>query len=124
MIRTNPDAFFAEMGEQLLLIGEEIRATDVVDDRIDLLAIDPEGAATIIELKRRDHKLHLLQALAYASMVSRWTPQRFVEERSRLSGASRVDAEEEIEQYLAEDFGTLNQSQRVVLIAEGFGRYR
>ena len=37
MIRNSPDAFFDEMGEKLLLIGEEIRPTDFVDDRIDLL---------------------------------------------------------------------------------------
>jgi hypothetical protein len=120
MIRANPEAFFAEMGERLLLVGEEVRPTEVVDDRIDLLAIDPQGAATIIELKRRDHKLHLLQALAYASMVYRWPPERFVDERARLLSKPRAECEDEIEQYLLEDFGTLNQRQRVILIAEAF----
>ena len=62
MIRNSPDEFFAEMGEALLLLGEEVRPTDFVDDRIDLLAIDQHGATVIVELKRGTHKLQLLQA--------------------------------------------------------------
>jgi len=120
MIRNSPEEFFSEMGEEWLLVGEEVRPTDIVEDRIDLLAIDRQGAAAIIELKRRDHKLLLLQALSYASMVSRWAPERFVDERSKLLSKPRADVEDEIEQHLSEDFGTLNQSQRVILIAEGF----
>ena len=43
MIRQSPDAFFAGMGESLLLVGEEVRPTHFVEDRIDLLAIDQQG---------------------------------------------------------------------------------
>lgn len=40
MILNSPDDCFAEMGEPLLVLGQEVRPTDFVDDRIDLLAID------------------------------------------------------------------------------------
>ena len=47
MICNAPAQFFAELGEEFLQIGEEIRPSEVVDDRIDVLAIDPTGAAVI-----------------------------------------------------------------------------
>jgi RecB family endonuclease NucS len=72
MILRSPETFFEELGERLLLIGQEIRPADFVDDRIDVLAIDENGNAVIIELKRGSHKLQLLQSLAYAGMVARW----------------------------------------------------
>ena len=40
------------MGEALLLLGEEVKPDSFVDDRIDLLALDQQGASVIIELKR------------------------------------------------------------------------
>ena len=120
MIRQSADAFFSEMGEDLLLVGEEVRPTDFVEDRIDLLAIDQQGAAVVIELKRGSHKLHLLQALAYVSMVSKWEAGRFIAERSRFTNTPSEDAEEEIEQFLLEDINTVNDAQRVILLAGDF----
>ncbi|MCH7592515.1 MAG: hypothetical protein IH989_07035 [Planctomycetes bacterium] len=120
MIRNSPDAFFAEMGEQLMLVGEEIRPAEFVDDRIDLLAIDKEGASVVIELKRGTNKLQLLQGLAYAAMVSKWENSRFLAERQRLTGGSAEDVESEVEGFLVEDTDELNQSQRIVLMAEDF----
>ncbi|MFO7956075.1 MAG: hypothetical protein R6X33_03130 [Candidatus Brocadiia bacterium] len=120
MIRNSPEAFFAEMGEELLLLGEEVRPAEFVADRIDLLAIDQQGATVVLELKRGNDKLQLLQALPYASMVAAWDSQQIVSERSRFAGTSVEQAEEDIEQFLLEDIGELNESQRVVLLADGF----
>jgi hypothetical protein len=120
MIRNSPKAFFGEMGEELLLIGEEIRPDDFVDDRIDLLAIDKAGDSVIIELKRGVNKHQLLQALSYTAMVSKWDVTRFIEERALLAGQTEQDAEDEIEQFILEDIEDLNADQRVVLIAEDF----
>ena len=120
MIRNSPDAFFEEMDEKLLLIGEEVRPAEFVEDRIDLLAVDQQGSLVIIELKRGSHKLHLLQALAYASMVSKWERDRIVAERQRFAGLSEDEAEGEIDDFLLQDAGSLNDSQRIILVAEDF----
>lgn len=120
MIRNSPDAFFGEMGERLLLVGEEVRPADFVDDRIDLLAIDQQGASVIIEIKRGAHKLQLLQALSYAAMVSKWDASRIIEERRHLANQSEEVTEEEVERFILEDLDDLNWTQRIILIAEGF----
>lgn len=119
MIRQSPDVFFREIGEELKLIGEEVRPADFVDDRIDLLAIDKVGVTVVIELKRGTQKLHLLQALAYAAMVSKCPASRIAEEYSRLAGKGTSQAEEEIEDFLDED-ATPNLTQRIILLAEDF----
>lgn len=120
MIRNAPVEFFAELGENFLPIGEEIRPSEIVDDRIDLLALDTDGATVIIELKRGAHKLQLLQALSYAALISDWTSERLIAERSRFSRRSDNGAEEEIDEFLDEGSSTLNASQRVILIAEEY----
>jgi len=120
MIRNSPEAFFLEMGEPLLLIGEEVRPTDFVEDRIDLLAVDKQATAVVVELKRGTDKLQLLQTLAYASMVAEWEAERVIAERARLTNGAEEAAEEEIQEFLDEDIGELNGSQRIVLLAEDF----
>jgi hypothetical protein len=120
MIRQSADDFFAELGERVLLIGEEVRPVEFVDDRIDLLALDEQGAAVVIEIKRDYHKLQLLQALAYSAMVSRWDRSRLVEERSRLVERPIRSVEDELDQFLLEESSDLNDTQRVILLAEDF----
>jgi hypothetical protein len=120
MIRSSPDDFFAEMGESLMLIGEEVRPTDDVDDRIDLLAVDDSGAAVVIELKRGSHKLQLLQALSYAATISAWQAEQFLELRAELLSKSDAEVEEDLGEFLADEVSSLNRTQRVVLIAEAF----
>jgi hypothetical protein len=120
MIRNSPEAFFAEMEETLLLLGEEVRPAEFVEDRIDLLAVDQQGALVVIELKRGSHKLHLLQVLAYAGMVSKWEQDRIIAELQKFKGLSEDEAEGEIEDFLLQDTGSVNDSQRIILIAEDF----
>ena len=118
MICNSSDAFFQEMSEDIMLLGEEVRPSDSVEDRIDLLAIDREGGMVVIELKRGNHKLHLLQALSYVSMISDWQTEDVV---MQYENYSRVEEpEESIEQFLNEDIDSINSSQRIILIAEDF----
>lgn len=120
LIRQNAEAFFTEMGETLLLIGEEVCPTDVVDNRIDLLSVDKDAAAVIIEIKRGNDRLQLLQALSYTAMVSKWQPQQLIDSLSVLSNVSAEEARDQIEEFLDTDMSALNQRQRVVLLAEAF----
>jgi len=120
MVKNSPDAFFEEMGESLLLIGNEVRPTDFVEDRIDLLAVDQQGSLVVVELKRGSQKLQLLQALSYASMISKWEHSNIIAQRQRFSGQSEEDVEDEIEQFLLQDVASLNDSQRIILVAEDF----
>jgi RecB family endonuclease NucS len=78
MIVTAPGAFCAEIAEELLFLGEEVTPTDVVSDRIDILAMDRQGAVVVVELKRGANKLQLLQALSYAAMISEWETEGIV----------------------------------------------
>jgi RecB family endonuclease NucS len=61
MICANPDAFCAELDERLRIVGQEIRPSESIADRIDILAIDDSGAAVVIELKRGTHMLDALE---------------------------------------------------------------
>jgi len=59
---------------ETLVISEEFSSWDKSDRRIDLLAVDEQARLVVIELKRTtDDSFADLQALRYASMVSRMT---------------------------------------------------
>lgn len=118
MICNSPDAFFKEMSENILLIGEEVKPSEHVDDRIDLLGIDKDGKSVVIELKRGSNKLHLLQALSYSAMISDWLPEDLISQYQLFSKATLP--KDAMEQFIAEDFDSLNSAQRIILIAEDY----
>jgi hypothetical protein len=112
-ISNSPDAFFQELGLELFLIGKEIMPSKSVQDRIDLLAVDKEGSIVVIELKRGNNKLQLLQAISYAGMISQWSAEEFLGLLSR-------DRKEMLADFLEVDLEDVNRAQRIVLIAEEF----
>lgn len=60
------------LGEPLFIIGRQVIIPDV-KDRLDLLALDPQGNSVIIELKRGKLKDPVdMQALRYASYIANW----------------------------------------------------
>ncbi|MCW1996410.1 hypothetical protein ABIE85_005130 [Bradyrhizobium diazoefficiens] len=120
MICTDPDSFCEEMGENLWVIGQEVRPSDAVPDRIDILATDEDGTTVVIELKRGTHKLQLLQAISYAGMISKWPSDRFVQTLATNYKQSYDDARAEIEEHIGSDVSAINQDQRIILVAEDF----
>jgi RecB family endonuclease NucS len=78
-IYNSPDAFCQELGQDLTIIGKEVRPSPEVADRIDLLALDRQGNSVIIELKRGNDKLQLLQAVSYAAMMAKWSGKEILD---------------------------------------------
>lgn len=111
----SPEAFFAELGETVFLIASEVQPSDDVADRIDLLGVDEEGNAVIVELKRGNDKLQLFQAISYAAMISDWQPTDF---------ENCLKEDEEARARLLEfpsgGMSSLNRRQRIILVAEAF----
>ena len=112
-ICNSPKAFFNEIGQEFFLIGKEISPSKNVQDRIDLLALDKEGTGVIIELKRGNHKLHMMQAISYAGMISQWSSDEFLQ---RLNDAQQ----EKLIEFLEVDVEDINRRQRIILVAEAF----
>lgn len=112
-ISHSPQEFFREIDEDLFLVGKEVSPSDTVQDRIDLLALDKEGACVAIELKRGNHKLQMMQAISYVGMVSHWSSDDF---DALLDG----DRQEALTDFLECDKEDINRKQRIILIAEAY----
>ena len=112
-ISNSPHDFFKEIGQELFPIGKEIEPSKNVQDRVDLLAVDKEGTCVVIELKRGNDKLHMLQAISYAGMMSQWEPDDFLQ-------LLNDDQQEALLDFLEVDRGDINRQQRIILIAEAY----
>jgi hypothetical protein len=112
-IKNSPDEFFREIGEELFLIGTEITPSKNVADRIDLLAVDKNGQVVVVELKRGSNKLQMLQVISYAGMISHWTAED-------VQGLLNQEQQDELSDFIDCDSDLINDTQRVILIAEGY----
>jgi hypothetical protein len=120
LICRSPELFFGELREDLLLLGQEVCPAEMVDDRIDVLALDRQGAVVVIELKRGANPFQLLQGISYAAMISDWSIDDLVEVHRVTHSLSAEESKERIEEFLSVDIAQVNGNQRVILIAEGF----
>jgi hypothetical protein len=94
-----------------ILLGQELKPHDSVQDSIDLLAFDQNTSCLIvIELKRDKNKLQLLQALSYAAMVATWDSDKLI------SSVKNKDITSEALDFI-KNYET-NQNVKIVLIAE------
>jgi hypothetical protein len=117
----------AVLGDDLYIIAEEFSQWSDSRRRIDLLAIDRDGALVIIELKRSEDGGHMeLQAIRYAAMVSTLTFQQATVVHAKYLGDpdALVDAEAAILDFLGvdqppDDFG---KAVRIILISPDFSK--
>lgn len=111
------------LGERLLIIGRQVMIPDI-RDRIDVLALDAQGNAVVIELKRGPLKDPVdMQALRYASYVAKWGYQDFENQaRSHLGkvGDPNFNFNEMFEQFCSDtgvdDVPDLNGDQRIIIV--------
>ena len=114
------------LAEPLLVIGRQVMIPDV-KDRLDILALDPQGNAVVVELKLGALKDPVdMQALRYASYISRWRFDDF-ENQARIHAGEVSDRDfnfnDLYERFCAEagidDVPDLNAEQRLILVGSG-----
>jgi hypothetical protein len=102
-------------GEWMLIGRQEITAHG---GRIDLLAIAPDGALVLIELKRNKTPREIVaQALDYASWVADLTADRIVQIYSRFSNGGSLGADFQQRFGVPLDEEALNNSHQIVIVA-------
>jgi hypothetical protein len=113
---------------QSLVIAEEFSEWSNSNRRIDLLAIDKEARLVVIELKRNESGEHMeLQAIRYASMISKLTFKKATEIYQKYLTANKIEktASDEILEFLEweepqeEDFA---YDTRIVLVSSNFSK--
>lgn len=117
-IEKHPDL----LGESLLIIGRQVTIPDV-QDRIDLLAVDAEGNAVVVELKRGALTDPVdVQSLRYASYISKWGFEEFERVASNHRGQDEkeynfnADLEAFFEDTGIEETPNLNEDQRIIIV--------
>jgi hypothetical protein len=104
------------VGGDVLLIGRQ-KYTDF-GGIVDLLGIGPNGELVIIELKRdRTLRETVAQALEYAAWASHLPYDRILEIATEYHGSSDKFAERFRQTFGTDVPDTVNQSQRIVLVA-------
>ena len=124
-IRKNPSI----IDEDLLIIAHEYDKFDI-KERLDLLAVDKDGALAIIELKRDDSGSEIeFQALKYCSYCSTLKPQDIIEIYQEYINKFQlnINCEESLLNHLEIDSldilnNSLNNRQRIILASSNFDK--
>lgn len=107
------------LGKPLLIIAKELILSS--GKRLDLLAIDKQGALVVIELKRDDSGADVeWQAIKYASYCSNFTQDEIYEHFVEYLGTNDTDAQDKVEEFIDCDLEDLNQQQRIILVSKEF----
>ena len=126
-IAKNPSS----LGEELLIIQKEYAGFDKTNERLDLLALDKEGALVIIENKLDDSGKDVTwQAIKYASYCSGFSKESIVKIYQKYLDDidPGVNAEKKIREFLEKKDDEINEelelnkvlTQRIILVAAKF----
>ena len=110
------------LGNDLLIIGKEFSGFDRTNERLDLLAIEPDGTLVIIELKRDDtgSDAHW-QAIKYASYIRQAQDDSIIRMLAAYKDVSEEEAGSMLLKHLGDDdFSSLNHDQRIILASHRF----
>jgi PAS domain S-box-containing protein len=114
LIANSPEEFFGSIGQDLFVVGRGVSPADSSELKIDVLAIDKQGAAVITVVEKRAEAPPLYSAIACAGIVSSWEPSAW----QRHLAPPKVD---EFKEFVAGIGNAINKKQRVILIAEAYG---
>ena len=117
IIKSNPQI----LGEDLLIISEELAPCEDSKKRLDLLALDKSGKLVVIELKRNDDGFHMdLQAIRYASMIRLFSIQDVIR---HYQDYTQGNAEEDFTDFLDQEIDKLDfDNIRIILVNQDFSR--
>lgn len=117
------------LGEELLIIQKEFDGFDDTKERLDLLALDKDGALVIIENKLDDTGRDVIwQAIKYASYCSNLTKSQIVKIYQDYLDKYEdgIDAKEKLTEFFDDmDYDEIllnraDQDQRIIFIAANF----
>jgi len=107
------------LGEDLLIIGKELVLPS--GRRLDLLAVDKQGALAVIELKRDGSGSDVeWQAIKYVSYCSSFSQDEIYRHFAEYLGTDADDAQVKIEEFINCEPDELNQKQRIILVSREF----
>ena len=107
------------LGEELLIISKELTLSS--GKRLDLLAVDKQGALAIVELKRDDSGTNVeWQAIKYASYCSIFSDDEIYKHFAEYLGTDDDNAQVKIEEFVNCEPENLNQHQRIILVSKEF----
>ena len=118
-IATNPGT----LGGNLLIIGKEFSEFEQIRERLDLLAVAPDGQIVVIELKRDNtgEDAHW-QAIKYASYFRGVGTNEIVNLFAAYGNHTFDEARQKLIEYTDsdDDLDRLNENQRIVLVSHRF----
>ena len=107
------------LGEELLIIGKEVVLPS--GKRLDLLAVDKQGALVVVELKRDDSGNDVeWQAIKYASYCSSFSNDEIYEKFAEYLGTDTDESQLKIEEFINCEPNELNSKQRIILVSKEF----